>query len=114
MIQIPTTGYDPKVPPVSKVLDGTRVSYPNIDVEVSISLLKIMDIDEEDSIISILFYICLKWTDPLLKFNFLKQEKTKNLITKDELENIWTPQIKFSLLEKDSFEQLEKLKTNKE
>ena len=107
MIQIPNTGYDPKVPPIRKVLDGTGASYPNIDVEVSISLLKIMDIDEEDSIISILFNICLKWTDPLLKFNFLKQEKTKNLITKDELKNIWTPQIKFSLLEKDSFEQLE-------
>ena len=34
-------------------------------------------------------------------------ETRKNLITKDELKNIWTPQIKFSLLEKDSFEQLE-------
>ena len=106
IIQIPSTGYDPKVTPIKKATNGKIMSFPNIDLKVSFSILKIIDINDDDSDISILFNVTYQWTDPLLMFFFLKDDQYKNQIKPNESAKIWTPQIDFLLLKKDSLQKL--------
>ena len=106
MVQVPITGYHSKAPPVTRVWDGQNVSFPNVDVETSITVVQIININEADSTISILFNVSLKWTDPLLNFTFLKNDKNINQIKAKEVDNVWKPVIHISLLQKDTLEKL--------
>ena len=101
MVRIPPTGYRPDNPPV------TQVKFPYIDVETSVTVFDIININEVDSTISILFNVLLVWKDPLLDFKFLKQDKLKNRIKVEESNCIWKPDLQFSLLKKDTLEKLQ-------
>ena len=101
MIEVPSIGYDASVPPVTKEVIDNRVTYPNIDVEVLISVMKIFVINEVDSIISILFNMSVRWSDPLLLYHYLKEDQLKNAVRKNDSNNIWKPKLDFSIVQDD-------------
>ena len=80
--------YNKNVPPVVSKEDGTKVL-----IGVSIDLLKLVDIKEEDHAIEIQFSITLKWKENRAIYHNLKKEKTLNALTNNDIERLWLPEL---------------------
>ena len=63
------------------------------DVEASLKILNIMNVDEIASSFTIMFELQLNWNDLHLTFNFLKEDTRQNIISKDLWTLFWTPNI---------------------
>ena len=82
-------GYNRNVPPVS-VTEGEKET---VNVSVSIDLLKLVDIDEEDYSIEIQFSIFLKWIENRATYQHLKADRSLNALTQDDIEALWLPEV---------------------
>ena len=80
--------YNKNVPPVVSKENGTKVL-----IGVSIDLLKLVDIQEEDHAIEIQFSITLKWKENRAIYHNLKKEKTLNALTNNDIERLWLPEL---------------------
>ena len=76
------------VPPIRRAVDHTMIPAT---VNVSIILLKIVEIDEENHAIDFQYEIILKWRDNRLVFNNLKQETSLNAILESDVKRLWLP-----------------------
>ena len=65
-------GYNKKVPPI--------LSSDPVDVSVSIDLLKVVDINEEDYSIEIQFEITLVWKEKRATYQNLKKRDSLNVL----------------------------------
>ena len=82
-------GYNKNIPPFSrKCFSGEIVS---VEVNVSMRLLKIVDIDEVDHTIDLQFEIILEWKDHRMTFNNLKERAYLNALTEEDTKSIWLP-----------------------
>ena len=79
-------GYNKVVPPFTK----NQTIYP-AKIGVSMTLFKIVDIDERESTIDLQFEIALSWKDPRITFNNLKRNSTLNVLSEDNMQSIWLP-----------------------
>ena len=80
-------GYHKKIPPGSP--------EDPLNVTVSVDLLRLVDIKEEDYSIDIQFEISLMWKDERLKFHNLKHRETLNALTEEDVEKLWLPKVIF-------------------
>ena len=78
-------GYNKKVPPV-KSTDPVKVS-------VSIDLLKLVDIDEEDYSIEIQFEISLVWKERRATYQNLKKRDSLNSLSEKDIGTLWLPKV---------------------
>ena len=78
--------YNKNVPPVISEKEKVNVS-------ISISILKLVDIKEEDYSIEIQFSIILKWKENRAKYHNLNHEKDLNALTKEEILKLWLPKV---------------------
>ena len=87
-------GYNKNVSPFRRksFVDGTITP---VTVNVTIRLLKMMEIDENENSIDLQFEIMLEWTDYRLSFNNLKEQTYLNALTDDDKKNIWLPIVVF-------------------
>ena len=72
------------------------VSYHNetikpVPINVSLNLLKMVEIEETDNTIDLQFEITLEWRDPRITYNNLKKDIFYNALTEDETKMIWLP-----------------------
>ena len=67
-------GYNKNIPPIT--LDKAKVN-----VSISLNLLKLVDIDEEDYSIEIQFSITMEWLENRAVYQNLKHEKSLNTLT---------------------------------
>ena len=58
-------------------------------MEMLIELKQILDIHEISNEITFKFFSELRWRDPRLEFNFLKENEERNVVGKDDQSNIW-------------------------
>ena len=80
-------GYNKKVPPIN-------IAHENVSVSVSIELLKLVDINEEDYSIEIQFEISLLWKDTRLTFHNLKpSDSVLNALSQEDIEKLWLPKV---------------------
>ena len=80
-------GYNKRNPPF-RLSNETIVP---VDVNVSMRLLKILDIDEVEHSIDFQFDIILQWNDHRLSYNNLKNQEYLNSLTDDDIQSIWLP-----------------------
>ena len=80
--------YNKQVPPIRRALDGTVIP---VTVYVSIFLLKIVEIEEENHAIEFQYEIIMKWRDNRLLFNNLKQETSLNALLESDFKKLWLP-----------------------
>ena len=86
-----TKGYNKVVSPFNiSYLDETIVKVP-VPIDVSLNLLKMVDIDERDNSIDLQFKIILEWRDPRITYNNLKEDIFFNALTEDEINMVWLP-----------------------
>ena len=78
-------GYNKKVPPI--------LSSDPVDVSVSIDLLKVVDINEEDYSIEIQFEITLVWKEKRATYQNLKNRDSLNALSKDDVDSLWLPKV---------------------
>ena len=83
-------GYNKNVPPLSyDNLDNKRI-VP-VAVNVSLKLLKVVDIAEVENSIDLQFEITLEWTDHRITYNNLKHKTYLNALTDHDVTLVWLP-----------------------
>ena len=78
-------GYNKNVPPIN--------STAPVNVSISIDLMKLVDIAEEDYSIEIQFEIMLKWKENRATYHNLKKIDALNTLTQDDIERLWLPEV---------------------
>ena len=81
-------GYNMRVPPVEK--DAMRKITP-VAVNVSLTLLKVVAIEEEDHSIELQIQITLEWNEIRATYQNLKPEIYLNALSYDEISSLWLP-----------------------
>ena len=64
-----------------------------VNVSISLDILKLVDIKEEDYSTEIQFSITLKWEENRATFHNLKREKTLNALTEEDIHKLWLPKV---------------------
>ena len=64
-----------------------------VNVSVSLDILKLVDIDEEDYSIEIQFSIFLKWIEDRATYQNLKKKRSLNALTQDDIALLWLPEV---------------------
>ena len=82
-------GYNQRVPPVP--VDDK--SNGMVNVYVSIDLLKLVDIKEEDYSIEIQFSIFLKWVENRATYHNLKKDRSLNALSEEDIRKLWLPEV---------------------
>ena len=83
-------GYNKKSPPIVSILG--QIGFTKADVNISIALLKIVDMEEPNHKIDLQFQISLEWRENYrLIFQNLKQNTFLNALSQDDVEKIWLP-----------------------
>ena len=83
-------GYNRRVPPVGNNEEEINKLTP-VPVNVSITLLKVVAIKEEDHSIELQFEIALEWKEIRASFYNLKPETYMNTLSLDEIDTLWLP-----------------------
>ena len=83
------TSYNKNVPPIRSVKGKKNMA----NVSVSIDLLKLVDIDEEDYSIEIQFSITLTWLENRATYQNLKYDKSLNALNEKDVEKLWLPRV---------------------
>ena len=80
-------GFNKKIPPLSK----EYMEVIPVNVDITIRLLKVMDINEVDATIDLQLEIILEWLDDRLTYNNLKRKTSLNALTAEEINHVWLP-----------------------
>ena len=83
-------GYNKNIPPIKKAANG-GVSPAN--VYISITLMKVVEIEETDHSIHLQFQISLTWNENRVQYQNLKTETSLNSLTDDDIMTLWLPLI---------------------
>ena len=83
-------GYNMRVPPVDKIEEEMDKIIP-VPVNVSLALLKVVNIDEEDHNIEFQIQITLEWKDNRALYHNLKPETYLNALSLTEIQRLWLP-----------------------
>ena len=85
-------GYNRKIPPIAKRLDGSVIP---VEVSISVTLMKVVEIEETDHSIHLQFQISLGWKENRVKYQNLKTQTSLNALTDEDTRTIWLPLIVF-------------------
>ena len=80
-------GYNKNVPPISEADDRIMPVHVNI----SITLMKVVEIEETDHSIHLQFQISLDWNEPRATYQNLKNDPTLNALSLSDMDSIWLP-----------------------
>ena len=84
-------GYNQRVPPVGTMNCGRVKTLKPVEVKVSLTLFKVVAIEEEDHSIELQFQINLEWKENRATYYNLKSESYLNALSKDEINSLWLP-----------------------
>ena len=84
------SNYNKNIPPIGNAKDGSPVPA---DVSISITLMKVVEIEEVDHSIHLQFQISLSWKENRVKYQNLKKLTSLNALTADDVNTIWLPLI---------------------
>merc|ERR1712051_758522 len=83
-------GYNKNIPPIGRAVGGGAVPT---NVNISITLMKVVEIEEVDHSIHLQFQISLQWKENRVQYQNLKKETSLNALTDDDIKTIWLPLI---------------------
>ena len=82
--------YNKDIPPIGRAKNGRP---DPVDVSISITLMKVVEIEEVDHSIHLQFQISLQWRENRVKYNNLKKDSALNALTDEEIRTLWLPLI---------------------
>ena len=85
--------YNKRVPPIT--LNSTDASIIPVQMNISIDLMNIIDMEEQDHKIDLQFEITLEWreTDRVVYHYLLKKDESMNALTDKETSELWLPKL---------------------
>ena len=84
--------YNKNIPPIGQANDGSVVPA---DVSISITLMKVGEIQEVEHSIHLQFEISLQWKEIRVKYKNLKDKTSLNALTDDDILNLWLPRLRY-------------------
>ena len=85
-------GYNKRVPPIGTTGEMVKTLKP-VEVNVSLTLYKIVAIKEDQHSIQLQFQISLQWKENRVTYHNLKKETPLNALTDKDIRTIWLPLI---------------------
>ena len=86
-------GYNKRVAPVGKNVEDKLAPVP---VRVSLTLLKVVDIKEEDYSIELQIQINIQWKEIRATYHNLKPETYLNALSMEEITRLWLPLVVYT------------------
>ena len=83
-------GYNQRVPPIGITGREVKTLLP-VPVKISLTLYKVVTIDEEGHSIELQFQIRLKWKENRAEYQNLKNESYLNALSMEEINTLWLP-----------------------
>ena len=80
-------GYNKNVPPIVEVDDKIMPVHVNI----SITLMRVVEIEQSNHFIHLQFQISLDWNEPRATYQYLRKDTNQNALLKSDMERIWLP-----------------------
>ena len=80
--------YNKNIPPIGSAKGGTVIP---VNVNISITLMKVVEIEEVDHSIHLQFQIHMMWKENRVRYQNLKDEVSLNALTLYEIEELWLP-----------------------
>ena len=93
MLEI-SNNYNRRIPPFT--FDSKKNKIDPVQVNVTMTILKILKITEVDHLFTMKFVMIMEWYDHRLKYYNLKSKKSANALTTEEAQTIWIPKLVFS------------------
>ena len=95
---VPQT-YDATRPSLNWSIVNEMKIYTKSNISVEVTILDVLEVNEEDSLFEVFYEITLMWIDPQLEFDFLKPRMDGNII--ENISSIWTPHLVFYHIKND-------------
>ena len=88
-------GYNKKVPPISQKgqHDGSLVP---VSTKISLTLIKVVAIVEEEHSIELQFQISLEWKENRATFQNLKKRSFLNALSTEDINSLWLPLVVYT------------------
>ena len=83
--------YNKNIPPISEIYDRI-IPVP---VNISITLMKVVEIEETDHSIHLQYEISLHWRENRVKYQNLKDKSSLNALTRPDIEMLWLPLVQY-------------------
>ena len=84
--------YNKNIPPIGKnTSEGSQGSLIPARVSISITLMKVVEIEETDHSIHLQFQISLQWRENRVSFQNLKFETSLNALSAADIDQLWLP-----------------------
>ena len=84
--------YNNNIPPIGKnTSEGSQGSLIPARVSISITLMKVVEIEETDHSIHLQFQISLQWRENRVSFQNLKFETSLNALSAADIDQLWLP-----------------------
>ena len=91
-LMITKEGYNKNIPPIT-VKSSDQSTVP-VRLSISIDLLQIIDMEEQDHKIDLQFQITLEWREnSRVVFQNLKKKKSLNALSDEEISEMWLPKV---------------------
>ena len=81
-------GYNKNIPPIGRGKDGGTI---HANVNISITLMKVVEIEETDHSIHLQFEINLRWKENRVTYHNLKEKTSLNALTDEDIGQLWLP-----------------------
>ena len=88
-------GYNKRVPPISATEDNRKELTP-VNVNVSLTLFKVVSMAEEEHSIELEFEIGLEWKENRATYQNLKFKQALNALSQADVERLWLPLVIYS------------------
>ena len=86
--------YNKKIAPFD--FDYTDSRVIPVNVNISMAVMDVLSISEVDLVYVLKFRFLMVWYDYRLKYHNLKQERSLNSLSREEIERLWIPFVVFS------------------
>ena len=83
-------GYNKNIPPITSDEKGQKIP---VNVNTSINIYRLVDINEEDYSIEIQFKITLAWKENRARYQNLKESDSLNALSKKDIGTLWLPKV---------------------
>ena len=90
-----SSGYGKMVPPIKLAADNSLIP---VTVDVSVQLLKIVEIEEENHAIDFQYEIIMAWKDHRVDYHNLKKDTSLNALREADIKRIWLPLVRNLIL----------------
>ena len=80
--------YKNNIPPIGSTKDGRVIP---VNVSISITLMKVVEIEEVDHSIHLQFQISLSWKENRVRYHNLKNQTSSNALSVEDINTIWLP-----------------------